>query len=96
MRAERGKFSREADVAKLHAQPVGGVHSLLLHFNESHMTEQQRGIACCRSCHGTRWWTERPQPKGLRCVTCLPSDHLPVEAVRREGEGDVEPALLFR
>ena len=43
--------------------------------------------AWCRACYGTRWWTERHQPKGWRCLRCHPPDHLPTEAVRREGEG---------
>jgi hypothetical protein len=41
----------------------------------------------CRACHGTRWWTERRDPKGWRCMTCHPPDYLPPEAIRREGEG---------
>jgi hypothetical protein len=47
--------------------------------------------AWCRACHGTRWWTERRDPKGWRCLTCHPPDHLPVEAIRREGEADDAP-----
>ena len=37
--------------------------------------------AWCRACHGTRWWTERHEPKGWRCMTC----HPPADAIRREG-----------
>ena len=47
----------------------------------------------CRACHGTRWWTERRDPKGWRCMTCHPPDHLPPEAIRRENEPkDAGPA----
>jgi len=42
----------------------------------------------CRACHGTRWWTERRNPKGWRCLTCHPPDHLPAEAIRRENAAD--------
>jgi hypothetical protein len=44
--------------------------------------------AWCRACRGTRWWTERHKPHGWRCLTCHPPDHLPAEAVRREGEAE--------
>jgi hypothetical protein len=47
--------------------------------------------AWCRACHGTRWWTERHEPKGWCCMTCHPPDHRPVEAIRREGETDDAP-----
>jgi hypothetical protein len=47
--------------------------------------------AWCRACGGTRWWTERPAPKGWRCLTCHPPDHLPPAAIRREGEGPEAP-----
>ena len=30
-------------------------------------------------------------PKGWRCLTCHPPDHLPAEAIRREGEADGAP-----
>ena len=43
--------------------------------------------AWCSSCYGTRWWTERHEPKGWRCATCHPPAHLPAEAIRGEGEG---------
>jgi hypothetical protein len=43
----------------------------------------------CRACHGTRWWTERRDPRGWRCMTCHPPVHLPADAIRREGEADV-------
>jgi hypothetical protein len=49
--------------------------------------------AWCRACHGTRWWTERHEPHGWRCVTCHPPVHLPADQIRREAEG-TEP--LFR
>jgi hypothetical protein len=42
--------------------------------------------AWCRACHGTRWWTERQEPHGWRCLRCHPPAHLPAEAIRREGE----------
>jgi hypothetical protein len=38
--------------------------------------------AWCRACRGTRWWTERREPKGWRCWTCHPPVHLPAEAIR--------------
>jgi hypothetical protein len=52
----------------------------------------------CRACFGQRWWTERRDPKGWRCLTCHPPDHLRAEAIRREGEVvEVESTdLLFQ
>jgi hypothetical protein len=41
--------------------------------------------AWCRACHGTRWWTERRDPRGWRCMTCHPPAHLPPDAIRHEG-----------
>lgn len=38
--------------------------------------------ARCRNCAGNRWWCERDQPKGWRCSTCYPGDHLPVDRRR--------------
>jgi hypothetical protein len=35
----------------------------------------------CSCCGGQRWWRERDAPKGWRCSTCYPSDHLPSTAV---------------
>ena len=32
--------------------------------------------AWCNCCYGTKWWTERYQPKGWRRVTCHPRKHL--------------------
>jgi hypothetical protein len=43
-------------------------------------------VPVIRACHGTRWWSERHQPKGWRCWTCHPPVHLPPEAIQREGE----------
>jgi len=43
--------------------------------------------AWCRACQGTRWWTERRQPRGWRCLTCHPPAHLPASEVRRAGDG---------
>jgi len=40
--------------------------------------------AWCSSCFGARWWTERHEPKGWRCGTCHPPDHLKPELVRWE------------
>jgi hypothetical protein len=53
--------------------------------------------AWCRACRGTRWWTERREPHGWRCLTCHPPMHLPAEAVRREGEveGETVSQRLF-
>jgi hypothetical protein len=31
------------------------------------------------------------EPRGWRCLTCHPPDHLPPEAIRREGEADDAP-----
>ena len=45
----------------------------------------------CRACQGTRWWTERRDPKCWRCLTCHPPDHLPAEAIRRESEAEDAP-----
>ena len=35
----------------------------------------------CSCCKGQRWWRERAAPKGWRCSTCHPPDHLPANAV---------------
>jgi len=35
----------------------------------------------CSCCKGQRWWREREMPKGWRCSTCYPPDHLPANAV---------------
>ena len=40
--------------------------------------------ARCRACKVTRWWTERHEPKGWRCATCHPPDHLARGQVRWE------------
>jgi hypothetical protein len=40
---------------------------------------------CCGRHHrrGGRWWCEAGErPRGWRCWTCYPPDHLPAEAVR--------------
>jgi hypothetical protein len=47
--------------------------------------------AWCSSCFGTRWWTERHEPKGWRCGMCHPPDHLAPEAIRRESEAEDAP-----
>jgi hypothetical protein len=39
----------------------------------------------CNACSGQRWWTERQQPAGWRCVTCHPPVHLAVEKVEIVG-----------
>ena len=49
--------------------------------------------AWCRACHGTRWWTERHEPRGWRCMTCHPSAHLAADAIKREGEGEATPLI---
>lgn len=33
----------------------------------------------CSCCKGQRWWSERDAPKGWRCCTCHPPNHLPSE-----------------
>jgi hypothetical protein len=40
-----------------------------------------------RSCRGSRWWTERHEPRGWRCGTCHPPGPLPAETVSWEGNG---------
>jgi hypothetical protein len=35
----------------------------------------------CTCCKGQRWWRECAAPKGWRCSTCHPADHLPPNAV---------------
>jgi hypothetical protein len=52
--------------------------------------------AWCRACRGTRWWTERRDSKGWRCLRCCPPSHLPPEEIRREGEADDAPAPAAR
>jgi hypothetical protein len=47
--------------------------------------------AWCRACRGTRWWTERRDSRGWRCMRCCPPSHLPPEAIRRENEPDDAP-----
>jgi hypothetical protein len=37
--------------------------------------------AWCAACRGGRFWREREAPRGWRCGTCHPHDHLPVAAV---------------
>ena len=40
------------------------------------------GCRCAR-CRGGRWWCEAGEaPRGWRCWTCHPPDHLPADAVR--------------
>lgn len=39
--------------------------------------------ARCRCCSGSAWWCEATSPKGWRCSTCHPGDHLPA-ALRRD------------
>ncbi len=39
--------------------------------------------ASCRCCDRSAWWTEATSPKGWRCTTCYPGDHLPADR-RRE------------
>jgi len=36
----------------------------------------------CSCCHGRRWWGD---PRGWRCWTCHPPDHLPPDAVMEVG-----------
>lgn len=36
----------------------------------------------CTCCGGQRWWTEAEGPRGWRCRTCHPTDHLAAGAVR--------------
>ena len=39
----------------------------------------------CSCCKGQQWWREREAPKGWRCSTCYPPDHLPADAVMKVG-----------
>jgi hypothetical protein len=41
--------------------------------------------AWCRACHGQRWWTEWHEPKGWRCMSCHPPDHLARDQVKIVG-----------
>ena len=43
--------------------------------------------AWCSCCKGARWWTEAIAPKGWRCATCHPADHLPGSAIRQTCTG---------
>jgi hypothetical protein len=54
---------------------------------DANLTAPPHG-AWCRACHGTRFWTERREPRGWRCVTCHPPDHLRPDQIRREEQGD--------
>jgi hypothetical protein len=36
----------------------------------------------CSCCRGQRWWCERADPKGWRCGSCHPPDHLSDTNVR--------------
>ena len=35
----------------------------------------------CSCCHGMRWWSEAHNPRGWRCWTCHPPDHLSARAI---------------
>ena len=37
--------------------------------------------AWCLACHGGRFWREREAPRGWRCASCHPPDHLSVAVV---------------
>ena len=50
-----------------------------------------RGVGRARDA----WWTERHQQRGWRCMTCHPPDHLPTDAIRREGEVPEPPRPLL-
>lgn len=39
--------------------------------------------ARCRNCSGRRWWSEATAPKGWRCWTCHPADHLASDRRRK-------------
>ena len=32
----------------------------------------------CSCCYGRHWWAEAINPRGWRCSTCYPGDHLPM------------------
>jgi DNA-binding transcriptional LysR family regulator len=79
------------------AQPLGAAQSVvaamsdrspaLAHPPSWATTTPPPPGAWCRACHGTRWWTERRESHGWRCMTCHPPHHLVVEAIRREDGG---------
>jgi hypothetical protein len=48
----------------------------------SDIADEPRPDDVCSSCRGSRWWTERHNPRGWRCATCHPPLHLPANAVR--------------
>jgi hypothetical protein len=52
--------------------------------------------AWCKACRGTRWWTERHEPKGWCCMTCHPPVHLRPDQIRREGEAALVPLPRVR
>ena len=46
-----------------------------------------------RACYGLRWWTERHEPKGWRCMRCHPPDHLApdqMEVVGYRAQGELQ------
>ena len=47
--------------------------------------EPERHGAWCTRCGspdgGGRWWTERQEPKGWRCMSCLPPGCVPASAI---------------
>ncbi len=38
--------------------------------------------ARCRCCNRSAWWCEASSPRGWRCSTCHPGDHLPADRRR--------------
>ena len=74
-----GSEQRQDDAATL----VAGLHVAACGMQPSWADAAalpSRGCLCT-CCKGQRWWRERAAPKGWRCSTCHPPDHLPPDAV---------------
>jgi hypothetical protein len=53
--------------------------------NPGDVPSPRASCVCCSRltpCNGGRWWCEIDTPKGWRCWTCHPPDHLPPSMVR--------------
>jgi hypothetical protein len=67
------------------ARPIPGPFGL--QRQPSWADHEQRPVpgTWCSACHGLRWWTEREQRAGWRCMTCHPPSHLAPESVEIVG-----------
>lgn len=73
---------RAAIIAEGDGDPLASVpHDLPPSWADT--TIEPTAGACCRNCAGKIWWTEATAPKGWRCSTCHPGQHLPADR-RRE------------